>query len=33
VLSGVTRETDLPVEPAPDTFAPSLAALVGVRPG
>jgi HAD superfamily hydrolase (TIGR01450 family) len=33
VLSGVTRETDLPVEPAPDTVAPSLAALVGVRPG
>jgi HAD superfamily hydrolase (TIGR01450 family) len=33
VLSGVTRETDLPVEPAPDTVAPSLAALVGVGPG
>jgi len=29
VLSGVTHETDLPVEPAPDTVAPSLAALVG----
>jgi HAD superfamily hydrolase (TIGR01450 family) len=33
VLSGVTDETDLPVEPAPDTVAPSLAALVGVGPG
>jgi HAD superfamily hydrolase (TIGR01450 family) len=33
VLSGVTHESDLPVEPAPDTVAPSLAALVGVGPG
>ena len=33
VLSGVTHEADLPVEPAPDTVAPSLAALVGVGPG
>lgn len=29
VLSGVTHETDLPVEPAPDVVALSLAALVG----
>jgi glycerol-1-phosphatase len=32
VLSGVTREADLPVEPAPDAVAPSLAALVGGGP-
>ena len=31
VLSGVTHEADLPVEPAPDTVAPALAALVGGR--
>ncbi len=29
VLTGVTHEADLPVEPAPDVVAPSLAALVG----
>ncbi|MFS8585139.1 MAG: HAD hydrolase-like protein, partial [Acidimicrobiia bacterium] len=28
VLSGVTREGDLPVEPAPDVVAPTLATLV-----
>lgn len=28
VLSGVTRETDLPVEPEPDEVAPDLASLV-----
>jgi ribonucleotide monophosphatase NagD (HAD superfamily) len=28
VLTGVTREGDLPVEPAPDVVAASLAALV-----
>jgi len=33
VLTGVTSEADLPVEPAPDTVAPSLAALVGDGPG
>jgi hypothetical protein len=32
VLSGVTGEADLPVEPAPDAVAPSLAALVGGGP-
>ena len=29
VLTGVTHEADLPVEPAPDVVAPDLAALVG----
>ena len=32
VLTGVTHEADLPVEPAPDVVAPSLAALVGDGP-
>lgn len=32
VLTGVTHEADLPVEPAPDAVAPSLAALVGDLP-
>ena len=32
VLTGVTHEADLPVEPAPDVVAPSLAALVGELP-
>jgi HAD superfamily hydrolase (TIGR01450 family) len=33
VLSGVTHEADLPVDPAPDTVAPNLAALVDGAPG